>query len=69
MSKSRKTLVVTLVATFEGDYIPPDQLMDYMTMWIDAGLEDRDDLVGWELRPILHVVGPLDDEDAEDEAA
>lgn len=42
-----KTVVAKLTAFFEGDYIPKNQLDDYLILWLDSGLEDRDDLVGW----------------------
>ena len=44
-----KTVTARLTAFFEGDYIPADQVDDYLIGWIDSGLDDRDDLVGWTL--------------------
>jgi hypothetical protein len=55
VSETRKTVVMTVVATFEGDYIPANQAEQYLEHWIDSGLEDRDDLRGWELKLISLV--------------
>jgi hypothetical protein len=52
MPKTRKTLVMTLVVTFEGDYIPADQAEEYLTGWVVGGLDDRDDLQGCEMKLI-----------------
>lgn len=66
MSETRKTVVLTVVATLEGDYIPAVQAEDYLTQWIDGGLEDRDDLRGWKTQLISLVESPLDPDDREE---
>jgi hypothetical protein len=49
MSATRTTKIVTLTvtATFHGDYLGSDEVATYLEGWIDAGLEDRDDLRRW----------------------
>ena len=42
-----KTVVAKLTAFFSGDYIPKEDVDDYLIDWVDSGLDDRDDLVGW----------------------
>lgn len=69
MSRTRKRVIATLIANFEGDYIPVDQAEDYLSSWIDGGLNDRDDLRGWELNVLGIVEEPLESGDAEDDAA
>lgn len=44
-----KTVEVKLTANFYGDYIPADQVDEYLIDWIDSGLYDRDDLLGWSI--------------------
>jgi hypothetical protein len=44
-----KTVTAKLTAFFEGDYIPKEDVDDYLIDWVGSGLEDRDDLVGWTL--------------------
>lgn len=44
---TRKSVCGTFTATFEGDYIPKEDIDNYLQYWLDSGLEDRDDLVGW----------------------
>lgn len=44
---TRKIITGTFAATFEGDYIPYEDVADYLQQWLDSGLYDRDDLVGW----------------------
>lgn len=43
----RKTITVNLECIFEGDYIPSDQIPDYLEQWLESGLVDRDDLIEW----------------------
>ncbi len=69
MSKTRKLVVCTLGVIFEGDYIPTNQIEDYLVQWIEAGLEDRDDLKSWSLSSVLIREVSLESTDAEDEAA
>jgi len=40
-------VALTVTVEFKGDYYSPDEMADVATGWIDAGLEDRDDVVGW----------------------
>lgn len=44
---TRKTLILEVHLTFEGDYIPAEDCAGYAEQWIDAGLNDRDDLIRW----------------------
>lgn len=57
-----KTVVVTLTAHFEGDYIPKEDVVQYLDNWLDSGLDDRDDLVGWttEYGPVTE--SPIEEE-------
>ena len=49
MSEERTTKIVSILLelTFRGDYIDKDDVRAYAGRWIDAGLDDRDDLRGW----------------------
>ena len=44
---TRKNVAGTFTATFEGDYIPKEDIDSYLQQWLDSGLDDRDDLRGW----------------------
>jgi len=44
---TRKEVTGTFTATFAGDYIPKDDIEQYLSMWLDSGLDDRDNLRGW----------------------
>lgn len=44
---TRKNVAGTFTATFEGNYIPKEDIDNYLQYWLDSGLEDRDDLRGW----------------------
>lgn len=44
---TRKDVTGTFTATFVGDYIPKEDIPDYLHMWLDSGLDDRDNLRGW----------------------
>lgn len=68
MSKTKKVVTVAVTATFEGDYYAASECPDMLEMWIDGGLDDRDNLRGWKVTAISTVEMPLDD-DEEDEAA
>ena len=43
------TVQAKLTALFEGDYIPKEDVDEYLIDWVGSGLEDRDDLIGWTL--------------------
>jgi len=49
MTDKRTTKIVSVLVelTFHGDYLDRDEVVGYAEGWIDAGLEDRDDLRGW----------------------
>ncbi len=51
---TRKFVTGTFTATFEGDYIPKDDIDNYLQQWLDSGLDDRDDLRGWSF-DIVHI--------------
>jgi hypothetical protein len=44
---STKVVKTTITVTFEGDYYEVSEVEDKVCDWIDAGLCDRDDVVGW----------------------
>lgn len=46
--RTTKYVTGTFTATFHGDYIDADDVETYLTGWLDAGLEDRDDLRTWD---------------------
>ncbi|MDT0442339.1 hypothetical protein [Streptomyces johnsoniae] len=62
--RTRKTVTFTIVATFEGDYIPANQAFDYLEEWIDGGLADRDDLKGWETTSAIVTEEPVREEES-----
>lgn len=45
--RSTKTVTMTITATFYGDYHGVDEVTGYLQTWINAGLDDRDDLRTW----------------------
>jgi hypothetical protein len=47
MARTTKTVTGTFKATFHGDYLSADEVVFHLEQWIDAGLDDRDDLKGW----------------------
>lgn len=55
---TRKEVVLTVLATFEGSYYGADELVDVATGWIHAGMEDRDDLRG--VTVVGHVLSETD---------
>lgn len=59
---SKKIVTLTVQAEFRGDYIPANQTAEYLESWIDCGLEDRDDLVGWTITTNNVVETPLSEE-------
>ena len=48
--RERTTKYVTgaFKLTFYGDYYDSDEVQSVFQRWIDIGLEDRDDLCGWD---------------------
>jgi len=50
MSRERTTKYVTITvsATFHGDYYDADECEGQLQGWIGAGLEDRDNLRGYD---------------------
>lgn len=46
-NRTTKRVTGTFTLTFHGDYIDADDIPQYLEQWIDSGLEDRDDLRGW----------------------
>jgi hypothetical protein len=58
---TRKRVQVELDLTFEGDYIPVNQIMQYLQGWLDSGLCDRDDLKAWSVSLITLYETPLDE--------
>lgn len=61
--RTRKRGEVTISFTFEGDYIPKEDIIDYLSYWIESGLQDRDDLVGY----LLHFDPRITEERLPDE--
>lgn len=45
--RTTKRVRATLDVTFHGDYIPLDDIPTRLALWIDAGLNDRDDCRSW----------------------
>lgn len=45
--RTTKRVTVAVTATFHGDYIDADEVTGRLQGWIDAGLDDRDDLRHW----------------------
>lgn len=44
---SEKYVTLKVIAKFDGDYYGADEVAGMLEEWIDSGLDDRDDLVGW----------------------
>ena len=42
-----KYVTGTFTATFYGDYIDADAVVQHLDGWLDSGLDDRDDLRSW----------------------
>lgn len=47
--RTTKYVTATVSLTFHGDYLDAGDVRGYAEGWIDAGLEDRDDLRGWRI--------------------
>lgn len=45
--RTTKRVTGTFTLTFYGDYIDASDIPRYFDQWVDSGLEDRDDLRGW----------------------
>lgn len=46
-------------ARFEGSYVPAPDIPEYLDEWLSGGLEDRDDLRGWNLETVGVAESPL----------
>lgn len=46
-NRTTKRVTGTFELTFHGDYIDAGDIPGHFEGWVDAGLEDRDDLRGW----------------------
>ncbi|MFD4858472.1 hypothetical protein [Streptomyces atratus] len=64
MTETRKVVVMTVTATFEGDYHSASECPGMLEGWIDGGFEDRDDLRGWSVVLVSVNEFPLQDEDS-----
>jgi hypothetical protein len=60
---TRKQVCGTFTATFEGSYIPKEDIDNYLTYWLDSGLEDRDDLRGWSFDILVINETPMEEEE------
>jgi len=49
-ARTTKYLTGTFAVTFHGDYVDADDVASYLDGWLDAGLDDRDDLRSWSFR-------------------
>ncbi len=58
---TRKSVCGTFTATFEGDYIPKDDIEHYLNAWLDAGLDDRDNLRGWSFDIVNITETPIEE--------
>lgn len=45
--RTTKRVAGTFTLTFHGDYVPAEDINQYIQQWLDSGLDDRDDLRGW----------------------
>lgn len=59
---TRKNVAGTFTATFEGDYVPKDDIEYYLNAWLDAGLDDREDLRGWSFDIVTITEEPIEGE-------
>jgi hypothetical protein len=62
---TRKSVTGTFTATFEGDYVPKEDIDNYLQSWLDSGLEDRDDLRGWSFDIVNITETPIEGENNE----
>lgn len=61
---TRKSVCGTFTATFEGDYIPKEDIPTYLNMWLDSGLDDRDNLRGWSFDIVSITETPIEGEES-----
>lgn len=57
--RTTKRVTGTFTLTFHGSYVSADEIDDQFRGWVDAGLDDRDDLRSWnfEVTEIDEVTG------------
>jgi hypothetical protein len=57
--RTTKYVSGTFKLTFHGDYVDAEDVERYFHDWVDAGLDDRDDLRGWtfEVHAVQEVHG------------
>lgn len=60
---TRKSVRGTFTAVFEGDYIPKEDIDDYLQQWLDSGLDDRDDLRGWSFNIVDITETPIEEDE------
>jgi hypothetical protein len=58
--RTTKIVSVLVELTFYGDYLDKDEIPSYAEGWIEAGLNDRDDLRGWTITfgPVREISAP-----------
>lgn len=61
--RTTKYLTGTFKVTFHGGYIAADDCAQYLIEWLDAGLDDRDDLRSWNFNVVEITEVPGDPED------
>lgn len=54
---NRKQLRITVVIDFAGDYYESGELPRVVQGWIDAALDDRNDVAGWDYPAVAVVPG------------
>lgn len=47
--RTTKRVAGTFIFTFHGDYVPAEDINQYVQQWLNSGLDDRDDLRDWSL--------------------
>lgn len=57
--RTTKKVTGTFTLTFHGDYLDKDDVVTYFQGWVDAGLDDRDDLRNWtfDVQDVTEVQG------------
>ncbi|MFJ1700357.1 hypothetical protein ACIOHC_35800 [Streptomyces sp. NPDC088252] len=60
MGDTRKVVVLSVTATFEGDYYDASECPAMLECWIDRGFEDRDNLRGWSVETVSVTESPLE---------
>lgn len=48
--RTTKRVEGVFTLTFHGDYISAEDVETYFQGWVDAGLDDRDDLRSWSFK-------------------